>query len=455
LVGGVVVAGLLVGSASATAPLATVVQAVQRTSSATSANLSLTERVSFGAVEVVVRLRGIQQPRASAGSFVFSLSPAQTGLGQGSEILEGSKVYVHYGLLDTLHAKNPAVKTWLLVDSRSNFGVDPSGLATLGVATVRKMTGVTAVGSGTEAGMRVTRYRGTLDLRQAAASPQMQALFSHLPSASATLLNGKEQVEISIGTDGYVHRVQATITSRASGGTSIHVTVDSEFTNFNQYTAALVPPPASDVMSLSRFNQLMGLPSQSARNLLSRVLLRASQVGFGYRLAQIPGGQLVQGEATLDYCGFTYPSESLRTARIQVVYTRKGTAFKASNEVVSYRPGGAQQALREARHAATACPQGAIKKPPTGVTSLSHHARFVTDAHLLPGAVAILDHVTATINGKRQTNYSMEVFQDRGNILSGVYGSGPTAAATQTATLHAAEQSAHNLEHSVAASPTR
>lgn len=202
-------------------------------------------------------------------------------------------------------------------------------------------------------------------------------------------------------------------------------------------------------MTLARFNQLMGMPSQSAQPLLEKVLLKPSQVGAGYRLGQIPGGQLVQGEPTLDYCGFTYPSEALRTARLQVVYTRKGSAFKASNEVVSYRPRGAQQALGEARHAAATCPQGAIKNLPSGVTSLTHHAHLVTDPHLLPGAVAIIDHVTATVHGKRQTSYAMEVYQVRGDVLSGVYGTGNTEAATRTATLHAAEQSARNLERDV------
>jgi hypothetical protein len=106
------------------------------------------------------------------------------------------------------------------------------------------------------------------------------------------------------------------------------------------------------------------------------------------------------------------------------------------------------------RHAAAACPQGALKNLPAGVTNLVHHSRLVTDPHLLPGAVAILDHETATVHGKRVTVDAMEVYQVRGNLLSGVYGSASTPAAVETGTLRAAEQSASNLKRSVPATAT-
>ena len=88
------------------------------------------------------------------------------------------------------------------------------------------------------------------------------------------------------------------------------------------------------------------------------------------------------GEVTLDFCGGKYPSESLRTARYQVEYDKRGDTFSASNEVVAYKPGGAK----------------------------------------------------------------------RGNILSAVYGFGPSASVVQAKTLKLAEQSAANLKKNVAPS---
>ena len=167
----------------------------------------------------------------------------------------------------------------------------------------------------------------------------------------------------------------------------------------------------------------------------------------------IPGGKLVQGETTLDFCDQKYPSEALRTARLQAVYTTKGSNFGASNEVVTYQAGGAKQALLEVKHASTNCPDGRVPNAPKGVTNLVRHTQLISDPHLLPGAIAILQTESATVKGKRLTHQTIAVYQVRGNVLSGVYGYGNTLAAVEKLTLHAAEQSAANLLKNVAATP--
>src|SRR5919107_1078574 len=73
---------------------------------------------------------------------------------------------------------------------------------------------------------------------------------------------------------------------------------------------------------------------------VERVTLRASQVGPGYVSRVIPGGRFVQGQVTLDMCGFRFTSEGRRVARLQTGYVRAGSKLALSNEVVSYRAGG-------------------------------------------------------------------------------------------------------------------
>jgi hypothetical protein len=397
-----------------------------------------------------VRLHGVEQPRAQSGSFVFSFTPAQRDLGQASEIVHGSRVYVHFGVLDTLHAKNPAVKSWVVLDSRSSLGVDPAGLTALGTKELQEMTGFTFLGHRSEGGVQVTRYAGTLQLSRAAASPQLQELLAHLPSAAA-ILKGKERFVIAVGADGYVHRITSSISAPIAGA-ELHVDVDAALSDFGGSPGAIVPPPASEVMALARFDRLLGLPAPGDTALLGKVVLKASQVGAGFVLSQIPGGRQVQGERTLDFCSLNYPSEALRTARLQVAYTKKGAAFKASNEVVTYKPGGARQALREVAHAAATCPNGTVKNPPKGVGKLVGHTRLLSDSRLLPGAVAVLDVDTGVVNGRRLTSNTVVVYQMRGNVLSGVYGTGPSAAAVEESTLRTAEQSAADLRRYAPAS---
>jgi hypothetical protein len=67
----------------------------------------------------------------------------------------------------------------------------------------------------------------------------------------------------------------------------------------------------------------------------------------------------VAGQVTLDLCGYTFHTEALRLARLQVTYTRAGAPL-ISNEVVAYKPGGAASALREVRAAIAHCPAGYV-----------------------------------------------------------------------------------------------
>lgn len=445
----VAVAGMLACSTTAAGsagPPAALVQAIAQTNGAKSLKISFVERVSAGSNTTIVRLKGVEQPQQHGGSFVFSTSPAQAGLGQASEILHGSKVYVHYGVLDALHKKDPRVKSWLVVDTTSSLGINPEGFTTLGATGVKELKGIKVVDKARDAGVPVTRYSGTLDLRQAAQSPVLQELLAHLPSSVAAILSGTERIALDVGDDGFVHRITTSLTLPLGGTQAISISIDVMLTDFNRPIGAIIPPPSSEVMTLTQFDKLTGAGTAAAdAALVGKVVLRPSQVGAGYTLSQIPGGQLVQGEPTLDFCGLKYPSEALRTARLQVTYAKNGS-FLASNEVVTYQPGDAKQALREIVHAAGACPNGRVKGPASGVTNFVRHTSVLHVSGLLPGSVAILDVESGTVNGKRVTTRSVEIFQVRGNVLSAVYGRGPSTASLETNTVHAAQQSAANLK---------
>jgi hypothetical protein len=179
---------------------------------------------------------------------------------------------------------------------------------------------------------------------------------------------------------------------------------------------------------------------------LRRIALSPQQVGTGYRMNVIPGGTKVQGQATLDLCGFSYPSEHLRLERLQLAYDHTGKAVQLSNEVVRYRPGGAQQALREVAHAVTHCPRGPVESSVAGVPPLTYRIQKVTDSKLAPGYVAVRVHFSGTYQGKNVEATAVVVYQARGDVLTGVYTDGQRAIAGQLSVgLHAAGQSAANL----------
>src|SRR3954462_12911788 len=93
-----------------------------------------------------------------------------------------------------------------------------------------------------------------------------------------------------------------------------------------------------------------------------KLILQPAQIGSGYVMLNRKDGSGVKGTVTLDLCGRTgYPSEQLRTARLQVNYLKNGSVIGLSNEVVQYRAGGAAQAMREVVSHALNCPSTPIR----------------------------------------------------------------------------------------------
>lgn len=181
---------------------------------------------------------------------------------------------------------------------------------------------------------------------------------------------------------------------------------------------------------------------------VSALILRADQVGPGYVLLQRSDGHGVKSQVTLNLCGTDYPSESRRLTRLQTNYLHRNTTLGISNEVVTYRPGGAAQALREVTQHAVNCPHHPVDSGTKGLPKLLFEITRIKDTRLLKGYLAVRIRTSGIINGKHISQISCAVYQRYGDVFSGVYsfaGAGPSNAAQLRLCLHAAEQSADNL----------
>jgi hypothetical protein len=180
-------------------------------------------------------------------------------------------------------------------------------------------------------------------------------------------------------------------------------------------------------------------PEQKAE----RAVLKAAEVGPGSIVRQIPRGSDVKGVVTLDLCGFTFRSEAMRVARLQVSFIRNtGGGPFLSNEIVVYRPGGAAKAMGELRRAVAACPKGFVKSPIPGAGLIKNKFDPIRSSKFLPGSVGLIDHITEKVKKKTMRFDSLLVYQARGNVLSGVYGFGVVQLPV---VVHSADQSAANL----------
>ena len=433
----------------ATAPPHALVQAIDHTNSAQTEQLSLVEKVMYGGTtQATVHLSGVEE-HGTIGSFAFSSTPATAGLSSAHEIVSGSKAYIHYPVLDKLHATDSRVKPWILVDTSSSLGVEPGVARRAPHRRAEEHERAEARRHRLLGGATVTRYTGTLSMRKNASSPEMQNLFAHLPSASAVVLDGTEKVEFDVGADGYLHRFTSVITVPVRGSGTLRIDLALSFGKFNAQRAALTEPDAGNVMTLEQFDQIMGASgtADADSELVHKVSLAPGQVGSGYVLSQIPGGQLVTGEVTLDFCGCEVPE------RVAPHRPLPGRVRQAGRRVQRLERGRRLQARRneessgEVTRAVTACKQGTVKAPAgSAAKQFVRHTTLIHDPRLPKGTIAILDIDSAVVKGKKQTGYTMEIYQVRGNILSAVYGFGPSAAVVQAKTLKLAEQSAATEE---------
>jgi hypothetical protein len=184
--------------------------------------------------------------------------------------------------------------------------------------------------------------------------------------------------------------------------------------------------------------------TRTPKQAVERAVLKAAEVGPGSIVRQIPGGDVVKGQVTLDLCGFDFTSEARRVARLQVSFIRNtGGGPFLSNEVVAYRPGGAAKAMSELRTAVAHCPAGFVRSRVAGAGLLKNRFNRIRSSRFLPGAIGLIDHITEKVKGKTLHFDSLLVYQARGNILSGVYSFG---AAQLPVVVHASEQSALNLK---------
>src|SRR5438874_527402 len=154
---------------------------------------------------------------------------------------------------------------------------------------------------------------------------------------------------------------------------------------------------------------------------VAKLILKPAQVGPGYVLFHMVGGAGVTNTITLNLCGVTgYPSEGRRVTRLQVTYLKRKSMIGISNEVVTYRPGGAAQAMRGAiQHAAT-CPNHPIDTGQAGLPKLLVTITRIHDGKLLKGALAVEVRVRGTVKGKKYDETSYAVYQRRGDVLSGM-----------------------------------
>ena len=165
---------------------------------------------------------------------------------------------------------------------------------------------------------------------------------------------------------------------------------------------------------------------------LQRLVVRQPDVPADNRVQLLDGGNQVSGQTTLDLCNGRFPSEALRSARLQVVEYDGGGAGVLSTEAVLYRhTADAAQAMREVRSVAAACPAHPVVSPVGEPTVTTRFQAAPDRGWASVAGVERLAFAFTTTDSLGLTEAHVAVYLHRGRVLEGVYF--PSPAGTQPA----------------------
>jgi len=153
-------------------------------------------------------------------------------------------------------------------------------------------------------------------------------------------------------------------------------------------------------------------PADPSASVLSGLVVTQGDVAATALVETDPDGQGVAASGTLDLCHGTFPSESLRTARLQVsAFDTQNNRFLSTEAVLYSSPADTAQGLAELKAAAAACaglPTTHFNAAPdAGWPAVAGVERLVFDE--------VLTDVTGT------TQHDVAVYLRRGRVLVGVY----------------------------------
>lgn len=154
---------------------------------------------------------------------------------------------------------------------------------------------------------------------------------------------------------------------------------------------------------------------------LAGLIVRPSDVAAPLSVALVKGGGGL-GQATLDLCNATYPSEALRTARLQdAVADAQGDQILSTEAVLYGGPAATAQAFSELKAAASACPSTPVPSPvgePTVITRFNPPPDGDWPQTPMVSRAAF-DFTSTEASG--QTTHTVAVYLQRGRVLMGVY----------------------------------
>ena len=197
------------------------------------------------------------------------------------------------------------------------------------------------------------------------------------------------------------------------------------------------------------------LPADPSAAALASLVLRQADVPSTVLVQTIDGGDQVAGQPTLDLCNGTFPSEALRTARLQVAaYNGQATTLLSTEAVLYKNAAATAQAFTELKSVAANCPSTPVVSPVGEPTVITHFNAAPDGAWAQTPTVTRQAYDFVGTDEIGTTQHSVAVYLRRGRVLMGVYFSQPDSPQVTVAGQSSIEKIAGVFAARIAALPS-
>jgi hypothetical protein len=136
----------------------------------------------------------------------------------------------------------------------------------------------------------------------------------------------------------------------------------------------------------------------------------------------LPDGNVVAGKPTLELCNGTFPSESLRSERLQVAAVdARGDPLLSTEAVLYTSPAAAMQAFSELTTVAASCADTPLVSPVGDPTVTTVSGTAPDAAWPQTPTVERLAYSVTTTNQTGRSQKSVAVYLRRGRAVLGIY----------------------------------
>lgn len=200
------------------------------------------------------------------------------------------------------------------------------------------------------------------------------------------------------------------------------IVVDRVVVNTGHRTTALSPAPPVQPAPVPRVVPSTPASNDPSASILQGLVVRQPDVPSSSIVQLLDGGNLVVGQTTLDLCNGRYPSEDLRTARLQVVEYARDGSVPLSTEAVLYRtPADAAQAMQEVSSVAAHCPHSPVVSPVGEPTVMTHFLTRPDGSWKSTPGVERQAYAFTTSDTFGTSQQQVAVYLRRGRLLEGLY----------------------------------